>query len=134
MVSFDIHPLLTHIHTVFLIVLVSTVKMAVNMEGWTYWQHHPQSRWPDKAGVTAPRTRMHVGEGTISHSQEGNHPRKMSKPEGIQAPTQELCSAHRQMCLCSVILPLPFFNPSIARKRRGAFSLPPTTLSISCHL
>ena len=26
MVSFDIHPLLTHIHTVFLIVLVSTVK------------------------------------------------------------------------------------------------------------
>ena len=51
-----------------------------------------QLRWPDKAEVTAPRTRVHVEEGTTSHSEEGNHPGKMSKPEGIQAPTQELCS------------------------------------------
>ena len=86
-----------------------------------------------KAEVTAPCTRVHVGEGTTSHSQEGNHPGKTSKPQASQAPTQELCSAHRQMCLCSVILPLPSFNPSIARRRRGAFTLPPTTLSISCH-
>lgn len=126
MVSFDIHPLLTHIHTVFLIVLVKIVKMAVNTEAGTYWQHHPQSRWPDKAEVTTPCTRVHVGEGTTSHPQEGNHPGKMSKPQGSQAPTQELCSALRQTCLCSVILPLPFFNPSIARRRRGAFTLPPS--------
>lgn len=85
-----------------------------------------------------------VKDGQISRShctsypgavEEGNHS-PFRRRETIQGkcpsqkgsgPTQELCS--RQMCPCSVILPLPFINPSIARRRRGAFTLPPTALN-----
>ena len=105
MVSFDIHPLLTHIHTVFLIVLVKIVKMAVNTEGGTYWQHHPQSRWRDKAEVTTPCTWVHVGrEPRPTHKKETMQGKRASHRRARPPLRNSAQLAGRRACAQSLCL------------------------------
>lgn len=155
MVSVNVHPLLEHIHThkhtqenaVFPMVLVDVAKMAVKKERKACEHRHSQSRGPDKAAVMCYPTshlvsrcvwvRQHTHPigwpAVVVHRKEKKHSGKIFRPE-------ETTPAHSRTLLCSKVvvsvfghLPLTYFNPGTATRRKGAFILPLNPSHFPCH-